>query len=76
MLYLLRPSGKFVEGLPYKRIPDRRDFIKFRKRDNERMEYWNKVIEENKKLGFEFRESIESGKIKKIVRPIDTNIKS
>jgi hypothetical protein len=45
---LVAPSDKFVKNLPFEKIPDRKDFITFQGRDKERMDYWEKVVKENK----------------------------
>ena len=67
---LIAPSNRFVDGLPFGKIPDRKDFKMFFRKDNERIRYWKTVVEKNKILGDEFFEAIESGKIKKIIKPI------
>ncbi|MBL4798776.1 MAG: patatin-like phospholipase family protein [Oleispira sp.] len=40
---LLVPKQKFVESLPYGKIPDRNDFVKLS--DNERKDYWYEVVQ-------------------------------
>ncbi len=67
---LVAPSNRFVDNLPLGKIPDRKDFKTFFGKDKERIEYWKKVVEENKKLGDEFFEAIESGRIREIAKPI------
>ncbi len=67
---LVAPSDKFVDSLPFSKIPDRKDFKTFSRKYKERMEYWKKVVEKNKKLGDEFFEAIESGRIREIIKPI------
>ena len=67
---IVAPSNRFVESLPFRKIPDRKDFKTFFGKDKKRIEYWKKVVEENKKLGDEFFEAVESGRIRKIVKPI------
>jgi len=67
---LVAPSNKFVEGLPFGKIPDRKDFKTFFGKDKERMKYWKEVVRQNKRLGDELVEAIESGRIRKIVKPI------
>jgi len=67
---LVAPSNRFVDNLPFGKIPDRKDFKTFFGKDKERMEYWKKVVEENKKLGDEFFEVVESGRIREIAKPI------
>jgi len=67
---LVSPSNKFVERLPLGKIPDRKDFTTFKGKDKERKAYWNTALEENKKLGEEFFEAIQSKKIQQIVKPL------
>ncbi|WP_018690624.1 patatin-like phospholipase domain-containing protein [Algicola sagamiensis] len=45
---MLVPSPAFVESLPFRKIPDRKDFQKM---DNQtRLTYWKRVIEESERL--------------------------
>ena len=67
---LVAPSNRFVESLPFGKIPDREDFRTFFGKDRERMAYWKSVVERNEELGHEFLEAIESGRIREIVKPI------
>jgi len=67
---LVAPSDKFVKGLPFEKIPDRKDFITFKGRDKERMEYWEEVVINNTTLGDEFAEAVQSGQIRQIVKPL------
>lgn len=69
-LLLLHPTEAFFRSLPYGKIPDRDDFASFSGRDPERIEYWQKVIEASRRLGDEFIEAVESGKIRELVRPL------
>jgi hypothetical protein len=67
---LVAPSQSFVSSLPFGKIPDRKDFRTFFRKDEERMDYWNRVVGKNEALGQEFFEAIESGRIREIVRPL------
>jgi len=67
---LVAPSKKFVESLPLKKIPDRKDFTTFKGKDRERQSYWRAVLEKNKQLGHEFFEAMASKKIRQIVKPL------
>ncbi len=40
---LLVPKQKFIESLPFGKIPDRNDFVKLK--DSERKEYWREVVQ-------------------------------
>jgi hypothetical protein len=67
---LIAPSESFVQTLPFKKIPDRKDFMTFKGKDRERMDYWEIVVKKNRKLGYEFFEAIQSGRIREIVKPL------
>jgi len=67
---LLHPSAEFIKRLPYGKIPDRNDFRLFNGRDNERMDYWNRAIKESERLGEEFLDAVQTGKIRELVRPM------
>jgi len=67
---LVAPSNRFVESLPFGKIPDRKDFKTFFRKDKERMEYWQRVVRRNEELGLEFLEAIESGRIREIINPL------
>lgn len=67
---LLAPSPDFVSGLPYGRIPDRRDFNRMMGMDNERVAFWKTAVEKSRRLGDAFMEAVESGKIREKVRLI------
>lgn len=67
---LLHPSEEFIKRLPYGKIPDRNDFRLFSGRDNDRMDYWNRAIKESERLGEEFLDAVETGKIRELVRPM------
>jgi hypothetical protein len=67
---LVAPSANFVASLPFGKIPDRKDFRTFFRRDGERMDYWKGVVRRNEALGQELFEAIESGKIGEIVQPL------
>ena len=67
---LVAPSPSFVEDLPFKKIPDRKDFTTFKGKDGERKRYWRIVLEKNKRLGDDFFEAVQSGKIRQIAKPL------
>ena len=69
-MLIVSPSREFIESLPYKKIPDREDFPFFRGRDQERIAYWNEVIEAGKSLGEEFLSAVGTGSIREMVRPV------
>ncbi|MDY0133016.1 MAG: patatin-like phospholipase family protein [Desulforegulaceae bacterium] len=67
---LLAPSKEFVLDLPFKRIPDRKDFKRFEGKDEERISFWKKAKEKSLVLGQEFIDAVEGNGIKKLVQRI------
>jgi hypothetical protein len=67
---LVAPSNRFVKSLPLGKIPDRKDFMTFKGKDAERKALWRIVIKQNKIMGDEFFEAVQSGKIGQIVQPL------
>lgn len=67
---LVAPSKLFIENLPYKKIPDRNDFYMFRGKQEERISYWNTVVEQSKKLGDEFLDTVQTDKIRELIKPM------
>jgi len=67
---LVSPSAKFIEQLPYKKIPDRNDFYLFKGRQKDRISYWNSVVKQSKQLGDEFLDAVQTRKIQKLVKPM------
>lgn len=66
---MLCPSPEFVERLPYGKLPDRRDFRRFKDDESGRIKYWEKVVRESQILGDEFLEIVKKDNIRDIVRP-------
>jgi len=67
---LVAPSAKFIQSLPYGKIPDRTDFRTFFNRDSERLAYWNEVIKRSRIVGEEFMEAVNGNRIKECIRPL------
>jgi len=67
---LIAPSKSFIDSLPMKKIPDRKDFYTFKKRDRERQDIWRNVVKRNRQLGDAFAEAVESKKIRQMVKPL------
>ncbi len=67
---LVCPTREFIRRLPYGKIPDRDDFVSFRGRDRERVEYWEKAISASQVLGDEFLELVHGGGIRDAVLPL------
>ncbi len=62
-IILLAPSREFVDRFPLGRIPDRKDFIRFKGRDKERYRVWQAAAQKSRELGADFLEAVESGRI-------------
>ncbi|MDY0375736.1 MAG: patatin-like phospholipase family protein [Desulfobacterium sp.] len=67
---MLSPSPSFVAKLPFGRIPDRRDFLRLFRRDNERIQFWETAVSMGKSLGKSFLDAVDSGRIKTLVKRI------
>ncbi|MET4696544.1 patatin-like phospholipase family protein [Endozoicomonas lisbonensis] len=65
---VVSPSDEFVAKLPYGKIPDRNDFVNLSYK--ERVRYWSVVIQESQRLGDEFLEQVNSGRIRETVQPL------
>lgn len=71
-ILLIAPSKKFIESLPYGKIPDRTDFAKFHGNDSERLRYWNEVIKKSSIMGEEFMEAAAGNRIKDIMKEAES----
>ncbi|HPS57214.1 MAG TPA: patatin-like phospholipase family protein [Spirochaetota bacterium] len=71
-ILLIAPSKKFIESLPYRKIPDRSDFAKFEGNDNERLRYWNEVIQKSSIMGEEFMEAAAGNRIRNIMKDAES----
>ncbi|WP_444921663.1 hypothetical protein ACJJID_04460 [Microbulbifer sp. CnH-101-G] len=58
---LIAPSPKFVEKLPFGKIPDRNDFYKLS--TDERVNYWKKVVEMSRQVADDFLEIWQTGQV-------------
>ncbi len=70
-MLLLAPSQEFISRLPYGSIPDRKDFVRFHGRDEERIAFWNEARREGERLADDFMESVLSGSIRTKVMPLE-----
>jgi len=61
---LLAPSKKFVESLPFNKIPDRTDFTELDAKT--RIKYWLEVLERTDELAEDFHEFFETQNIDKV----------
>lgn len=69
---LIAPSNDFVKTLPLGKIPDRKDFYLFRGNDDKRKTLWQTAADKSRILGEILYEVIHSGKIRYIVKPLET----
>jgi len=58
---LICPSAEFVESLPFKKIPDRTDFVEMT--PVQRLKYWQQVFVESEKLAEQFKDFYQNQKI-------------
>jgi hypothetical protein len=65
---MFAPSKQFIDRLPYRKIPDRNDFYRFKGLDSQRFAYWSAVAGNSQVLADEFMETVLSGKIRNRVR--------
>jgi hypothetical protein len=68
---MVTPSSDFVRRLPGAKIPDRTDFKTFFQKDGERFAAWDRVVEMCRAPSEAFMESVESGRIREEVLPMD-----
>ncbi|MFL1456640.1 patatin-like phospholipase family protein [Marinobacter sp. GN3S48] len=67
---LVAPSPEYLESLPDRKLPDRKDFEKYVGDDEGRERSWRKAIAESDRLGDEFMELASSGRLAEVVRPL------
>ncbi len=67
---LICPDRQFIEGLPGKKIPDRNDFYLFKGKNQERIHCWQTVAKKSERLGQDFLDAVETGRISELVRPL------
>lgn len=69
-MVLVAPSDTFVSRLPFGRIPDRKDFVRFKGKDTGRVAAWEKAADMSRILGDRFLEMTRTGRIQQMVRPL------
>jgi hypothetical protein len=67
---LIAPSREFIERLPQKRIPDRRDFYRYAGRDDERIRDWNTCVAAGQQLADEWMELVTTGRVAARIEPL------
>lgn len=66
----MAPSKEYLETLPDRKLPDRKDFETYVNNDQGRERAWRKAIAESDRLGDEFMELTETGKLTEVLRPL------
>ena len=67
---LVAPSKTYLESLPDRKLPDRKDFERYVGDDAGRERAWQAAIAESVRLGDEFMELMEVGRICDVVQPL------
>ncbi|WP_375738115.1 patatin-like phospholipase family protein [Pseudomonas boanensis] len=60
---LLAPSRQYLATLPHGKLPDRNDFKRYLGDDDARERYWRKAMNESQRMGDEFLELADSGRL-------------
>ena len=61
---------QYLASLPYGKLPDRSDFKRFIGDTTARQRYWHKAMAESQRLGDEFLEWVETGKLHERLQPL------
>ena len=67
---LLAPSRDYLARLPFGKLPDRKDFSRFLGDDAGRERYWRQAMDESRRLGDEFLELTETGRLAEHLAPL------
>lgn len=67
---LLAPSRDYLARLPYGKLPDRKDFSRFIGDDAGRERYWRLAMAESQRLGDDFLELVETGRLADLLQPL------
>ena len=67
---LVSPSREYLDSLPNRKLPDRKDFEKYLGDDEGRERDWRKAIAESDRLGDEFLELLETGRLMDRLQPL------
>ena len=67
---LVAPSAQYLASLPHAKLPDRKDFSRYMGDDAGRERYWRKAMAESSRLGDEFLELVDSGRIAQCLQPL------
>ena len=67
---LLAPSRDYLARLPHGKLPDRKDFSRYLGDDAGRERYWRTAMSESQRLGDEFLELVDSGRLSERVQAL------
>ncbi len=67
---LVAPSRAYLAGLPDRKLPDRKDFERYLNDDAGREKAWQVAVAESDRLGDEFLELLDSGRIADVLQPL------
>ncbi|MHA6493015.1 patatin-like phospholipase family protein [Pseudomonas borbori] len=67
---LLAPSTDYLARLPHGKLPDRKDFSRYLGDDAGRERYWRKAMDESRRLGDEFLDLADSGRLADRMQPL------
>jgi hypothetical protein len=67
---LIAPSREYLASLPDRKLPDRKDFERYAGDDDGRERAWRRAIAESERLGDEFLELVETGRLVERLRPL------
>ncbi|WP_449285887.1 patatin-like phospholipase family protein [Marinobacter sp. PE14] len=67
---LVAPSKSYLDSLPDCKLPDRKDFERYVGDDAGRERAWRSAIAESDRLGDEFMELTETGRLADVIRPL------
>lgn len=67
---LVSPSPEYLQRLPHQKLPDRKDFTRYLDDDAGREAYWRKAMAESERLGDEFLELADNGRLLDRIQPL------
>ena len=67
---LMAPSREYLASLPCGKLPDRKDFTRFLDDDLTREKHWRRAMAESARLGDEFLELADSGRLIDRIQPL------
>lgn len=67
---VIAPSREYLARLPHGKLPDRTDFKRYLGNDVGREHYWRQAMSESARLGDEFLQLVESGRLAEQLQPL------